>query len=442
MYDPLLTTAIPSHQPYPDSYWRSTIDNPRHFSAIDSAKTTDVVVIGGGYTGLTCAYQLAQRYQRNVVLLEANDIAWGCSGRNGGFVLSGTGRLSIAAIEKRFGRDIALKMHKEYETAISWTNELIDLGKIACEPQRFGYLKVAHKKAKVNELKQQAHYLQQQFNSDVRFIDAKELSSYIKLNQGFGALYTPHNFAVNPLKLSLGYADLAQQAGVELHCNSPVIGIEDVASHLNVITPSATIRCKKVVIASNGYTPKQFHTSVANRTLPVLSSIIVTRPLTAEELTSCGFSQPLQAMDTRELKYYYRLLPDNRILFGGRGAIRGKNANNPIYKQRLMAALKNTFTGINDVTTDYFWSGWISVSLDDLPRIWAENNVYYSQGYCGSGVSFSGLAGKRLAEKVMGELDTQLPIYASPLKTFPMAPMRRIGQWGFYQWGRFKDAFL
>jgi glycine/D-amino acid oxidase-like deaminating enzyme len=148
-------------------------------------------------------------------------------------------------------------------------------------------------------------------------------------------------------------------------------------------------------------------------------------------------------MDTRTLKYYYRLLPDNRILFGGRGAIRGKDAADPIYARRLLAALKRCFSGLDDLTYQYQWSGWVGVSYDDLPRVaTAEPNLFYAAGYCGSGLSFSALAGKRLAQRVVGEKLPALPIYHSTLPTFPMNVFRRQGQKMFYQWGRFKDQFL
>lgn len=108
-------------------------------------------------------------------------------------------------------------------------------------------------------------------------------------------------------------------------------------------------------------------------------------------------------MDTRILKYYFRLLPDNRLLFGGRGAIQGKSAEKPIYAKRLLQALHQTFPQLREVNKwEHFWSGWVSVSLDDYPRVGkVKDNIYASMGYCGAGVGFTALAGQRLAEAAM-----------------------------------------
>jgi glycine/D-amino acid oxidase-like deaminating enzyme len=149
-------------------------------------------------------------------------------------------------------------------------------------------------------------------------------------------------------------------------------------------------------------------------------------------------------MDTRALKYYYRKLPDNRILFGGRGAITGKSAEDPYYANRLLSVLKTSFPALGSLTIDYAWSGWICMALDDLPHIYQnhENNVFYAMGYCGSGVSFSVQAGKRLAEKVAGKSVPNLPLYQKPLPKFPFAPLRRVGQWGYFHYGKIKDSYF
>ena len=144
-------------------------------------------------------------------------------------------------------------------------------------------------------------------------------------------------------------------------------------------------------------------------------------------------------MDTRELKYYYRLLPDNRILFGGRSAISGKASNDPKYQQRLLAELKETFVGLEKVSLDYVWSGWISVAFDQMPHLFrTSDDIFYATGYCGSGVSFSSWAGDALG-KMINEESFQSPLLTE-LPRFPFSPFRRLGQRMFYQYGRLKDA--
>lgn len=440
MYDPLKDSTPGCNESYPEHYWAPENTDTK-FTALTEDKKSDVVVIGSGFTGLVCAYYLAHEFDRNVILLEANQLAWGCSGRNAGFVLKSTGRLSLADIHRKWGEDIAKGMYDEYQGAVDLLNELIDKIDIDCEVMRKGYLKIAHKPSLSDSLKQQAGFLQKQFGDSVQYIEGDAVKAHINADYAKCALFYPDSFALNPMKLAQGYADLAVKAGVTIHTGSPVINISSKDGKHFVETAKARIECHDVVIATNGYTPKKFHQLLDNRTLPVLSSIIVTEPLTEEQLAMCGMDIGLQVMDTRELKYYYRILPDRRILFGGRGAIQGKNANHPIFKQRLRQGLVTAFPLLADIQVDYFWSGWISVSIDDMPRIWSEDGIHYATGYCGAGVSFTAQAGKRLAQRVVGEkIPSHLPLYNSPLKKFPMAQFRRMGQWGFYQYGRFKDA--
>ena len=179
--------------------------------------------------------------------------------------------------------------------------------------------------------------------------------------------------------------------------------------------------------------------------MPVLSQIIVTQPLTESELANCNFLTSNVAMDTRALKYYFRKLPDNRLLFGGRGAIHGKNAEDPYYSNRLLKVLKSSFPSLNQVKIAYSWSGWICMALDDLPHIVKgdpSGNLFYSAGYCGNGVSFAVQAGKRLAQKVAGQEVPNLPFYEKALPNFPLPSFRRLGQWGYFQYGKIKDGWF
>ena len=153
------------------------------------------------------------------------------------------------------------------------------------------------------------------------------------------------------------------------------------------------------------------------------------------------------------MKYYYRVLPDGRLLFGGRGAVKGRDADNASEKQRLYRAMVKSFPSLSGIAMDYFWSGWVSVSLDSMPRIFIDNevsgnnlkrssgNIGYAMGYCGSGVSFAAFAGQRLAQRMMGsnDVDLSLPLYRSPLKTYPFAQARRLALHGLYQWAKIAE---
>ncbi|MCH8536752.1 MAG: FAD-binding oxidoreductase [Alkalimonas sp.] len=446
MYDPLLDKHPGAGQPYPSSYWfaEQTKPLPQH-AALSGDISADVVVIGAGYTGLSAARELAERFSQQVVLLEAHQPGWGCSGRNAGFVLKGTGRLGPLQLARRFGVQQAQACYAEYQHAFELVQALQQRGRIACQPQAPGYYKLAHHSRFLAGFRQQVEFANQQLGESLQLLSQAELQQRLADHQAQGAIFDPNCYGLNPLQLALGYAAMATNVGVTVYGASPVTNWRSEQGYHRLITQQGSVRAKKVLIASNGYTPKNFHPLLQGRLLPVLSSVIVTRPLTPNELAACGIhGQPI-VMDTRALKYYYRLLPDGRLLFGGRGAIRGRDADKPRYGAQLLAALKQSFPMLSQITLDYQWSGWVAVSLDDLPHLYQAPmdspyvGVSYAAGYCGSGLSFSALAGQRLAELAMGQAIPSLPCYQQPLRTFPLARWRRVGQWLYYQWGRWQD---
>lgn len=441
MYDPLIESYPKPWQGYPTSYWASGTLLPQDCS-LKSDIDADVTIIGAGYTGLSAAYQLSRKHDLKVVVLDANEAGWGCSGRNAGFVLAGTGRLSLTQIAAKWGQQVSKEVHREYTQSIDSVNRMITRGNIQCEKTTGGYLRIAHNKEQSALLKQQSSKLQTIYQDNVEYLDSASIhSEFLKSEQCFGGIYYPNSFAVNPLKLVQGYHQLATNSGAQVFTNSPAIDWQRRQARHYIRTPQGSVSSDKVIVATNGYTSKKLHSIVANRHFPVLSSVIVTRPLSPKEIESIGIRAGLMAMDTRPMKYYYRLLPDNRILFGGRGAIKGKDAEHQIYSERLVQGLISTFPSLKRISVAYFWSGWVSVSYDDYPRIWQsdDDSIHYAMGYCGSGLAFATQAGKRLAQKVAGESALpDLPFWQTELKKFPFAPMRRLGLRAYYRWAKLK----
>ena len=454
MYDPMLENSPGCGEEYPQSYWADVSDSkagnvPQDDGVVEQSLDVDVAIIGAGYTGLSCALHLAREHGIKAHIFEANQTAWGCSGRNAGFILKSSGRKPYATMQQQWGEGVMRGIYNEMCAGVETVNNLISEG-IDCDQQEAGFIKVAHKPSMFKSLQAQAKLQQQMFNYDVQILSKAELyQHYMADENAYGAIRYQDGFGLNPLKLAWGYQKLARQAGVKIHTSSPISFVNNNTKNtISLKTNKAEVKARKVVIATNGYTPKGFHPLVANRTLPVLSQIIVTTPLSKEQLAACNLLTNNVVMDTRALKYYYRKLPDNRILFGGRGAITGKNADDPYYSQRLLSVLKTSFPALNDLAIDYAWSGWICMSLDDLPHIYQgergsiDENIFYAMGYCGSGVSFSVQAGKRLAEKVAGKTLPNLPLYNKALPKFPFAPLRRIGQWGYFHYGKIKDSYF
>jgi len=452
MYDPLKHTSPGQGEPYPASYWADCSGvAPVDQGPINSDIKVDVAIIGGGYTGLSCALHLAEQHGIKSHILEANQTAWGCSGRNAGFILKSTGRKPYSSMIKQWGREVAHGIYNEVCEGVESVNQLVtqinQQTDINCEPQSKGYLRVAHKPSMLKELREQSRLLETEFNYKAEILTQDQIKTdYFDSKNAFGAIRFEDGYGINPLKLAWGYQLLAQQAGVSIHTGSPVTHWEKSQNCQQILTtPNGTVTADKVVIATNGYTPQGFHPAVDNRTLPVLSQIIVTEPLSDAQLKETNFLTDNVVMDTRALKYYFRKLPDNRILFGGRGAISGKDADDPYFANRLLKVLRENFPPLNKINIDYSWSGWISISLDDLPHICQadeQGNVFYSMGYCGNGVSFAVQAGKRLAQKVAGVEVPNLPFYSKQLSEFPFAKFRRVGQWGYFHYGKVKDLWF
>lgn len=445
MYDPLHDKSPGCGLDYPKSYWADTSGlSPINNQTLEQDLDVDVAIIGGGYTGLSCALHLAREYGIKAHIFEANQTAWGCSGRNAGFILKSSGRKSFSQMERQWGEEVMRNIYHEMASGAERVKSLIGEG-IDCDVQPAGYLKVAHKANKFKELIALAELQKKMFGYDVQILSKQDVrTQYMDDKNAFGAIRYQDGFGLNPLKLAKGYQQLAEQAGATIHCATPVEQLNSHKHHQELITPQAKVNAKKVVIATNGYTPKGFHSLISNRTLPVLSQIIVTEPLTEQQLADSNILTNNVVMDTRALKYYYRKLPDNRLLFGGRGAITGKGAEDPYYANRLLSVLKTSFPALKQLTIDYAWSGWICMALDDIPHIYQneQQSVFYSMGYCGAGVSFSVQAGKRLADKVAEQQVPNIPLYNKPLPTFPFAPLRRVGQWGYFHYGKIKDSYF
>ena len=429
-YDPLISRGVSSSLPAASSYWHAT-HQPMAQPPLHKKISTDYLIIGGGYTGLSAAITLAQAKQ-DVTLLDANSLGFGCAGRNGGFILSGSGRLSLSAIKDKWGHTVATGMQ-------------VDL-------VEGPYLKLAHNVKQAEQLCASAKHLASNFNVPSTTLTPKDLSARFGIEGAYGGVEL-EGACLHPLKLASEYARVAKELGATLFYDSPAIRIEKQKTGYLVTTPSGSVSAKHILIATNAYTPKRFHKSVDNKQFPVQSSIFVTAPLNDEQRASTGLTTPMSFMDTRMMKYYYRVLPDGRLLFGGRGAVKGKDADNATEKKRLYDAMVKSFPALKGIAMDYFWSGWVSVSLDSMPRIFvnseassnnAKRSAYsigYAMGYCGSGVSFAAFAGQRLAQRMMGtsDVDLSLPIYQSPLKTYPFPKARRLALHGLYQWAKIAE---
>ena len=333
--------------------------------------------------------------------------------------------------------------HSEVTEGFETFEDLI--AKIDCEPQRGGHLYVAHRQRSFEGISAESKVLNDVFGNGTRVVSASELrSDFVNEAEAVGAIHEPLGTGVHPAKLAFGYQRMARELGARIHPGSPVQHIEAQRGGFRLRTPGGTVRARAVGIATGAYTAPGMTPLLRGRCMPILSNSIVTRPLTADELDATGFRTRQVITDTRTLRFYYRLLPDNRVQIGSRSAVTGAEATQERHLQLLIDGLHRKFPPLRGIDIDYSWWGWVDVSHDMMPRIFRpdpKQKLVYALGYGGNGVSYSAQAGRRMAQMIAGkEFGGQdLPIFTSPLPGHLFAPFRRLGQRMLYRWYHMRD---
>lgn len=458
LYDPLVHGDPGRGRAYAPTYWVATAGPPPETDGpLRQDIDADVVVVGSGATGLATAMYLAREYGVQAVVLEANQAAWGCSSRSGGQGQNANGRLKRSQWIQRWGRDTAKRLDAEvregFENFRALTREL------DCDAHDGGHLYVAHRDKKLAYLRHECEVMREVFGYDARMLSRDEVHrGYCREQDAAGALLEPDGVGVHPLKLSYGLLRAARAAGARVHTASPVLGWQTEAGVHHVRTPGGTVRTRRIALCTGGYTGQQISPLTRNRLMPVLSNSVVTRPLTDAEIEATGFRSQTFLTDTRTLRFYYRLLPDKRLQIGSRSSISGADAGHPVHLKLLTDAIARKFPPLAGIQIDYSWWGWVDVSHDMMPRIvQAEDapGVWYALGYGGNGVSSSTWAGRRLAQRIvgqdLGEKVFELPIYRGDLP-YPnvlglvesplFAPFRRFGQHVLYKWYWLRDEVI
>jgi glycine/D-amino acid oxidase-like deaminating enzyme len=440
-YDPLVSKGPGHNRDYAPTYWIATAGKPPESDgAIVRDVDTDVAIIGSGYTGLACAVHLAREFGIKASVLEANRVAWGCSTRNGGQGQNASGRLTRSQWIARWGLDVARRLHAEIEDGFETFEDMVRNSPIDCEPQRGGHLYIAHRQRTLERIAAESSILNEKFGYSTRVISGEELRrNFVDEAEAVGAVHEPLGTGIHPAKLAFGYLQMARALGARVHTASPVQEIERRGTSFLLRTPGGTVRARAVAIATGAYTSLGLTPVLQGRCMPILSNSLVTRPLTEAELEATGFRTRQVITDTRTLRFYYRLLPDNRVQIGSRSAITGADATHPRHLQLLIDGLHRKFPPLRGIEIDYSWWGWVDVSHDMIPRIFRpdpQQNLFYALGYGGNGVSYSAQAGRRMAQMIAGQTfkGQDLPIFTSPLPGHPLAPFRRLGQRMLYRW--------
>lgn len=444
-YDPMTAPNLGPGSDYAPTYWIGTAGGiPDDDGPVTGDMDVDVAVIGSGYTGLSTAIHLSKMHGIKATVLEANGVAYGCSTRNGGQAQISSGRLKRSQWITRWGLDAARALHDEVVEAFDLFRGLIRDHGIDCQPQDGGHYYIAHKASAMPALESETRLLNETFGYGARMLDRDELFRTVaRDHEAHGAMWEPDGVGIHAARLAFGYLRVARELGATVHPDSPVQGwvLKDGIHHLR--TPGGTVRARRVAVATAAYAPRALHPRLKDRLMPIMSNSVVTRVLTPDELDAVGIRKLSPLTDTRTLRHYYRLLPDNRLQIGSRAAITGRDAANPAHLKALRESMARKFPVLRGIDLDYSWWGWVDVSHDMMPRITGLPDLpgaFYALGYGGNGVMYSAMAGRRMAQLVAGEKVPDLPIFNTELphegwKT----PFRRLGQWGLYHLYHFRD---
>lgn len=384
---------------YPASYYAATASAWPPPPSLKGDETTDVCVVGAGYTGLSAALHLAERGYA-VTLIDAERVGFGASGRNGGQL--GTGhRKDQRALEEKLGRDWAHRLWALAEDSVATVKGLIAKHNMECDLKP-GVLQAAWKKGDTEWFREEQDHLANEYGyTQTRFIPPDEMREMVATTRYHGGLLDNGAAHLHPLNYALGMARAAKAAGVTIYENSRVTKI-DHTDPAKVHTADGSVTAKFVVMACNGYL-KNLEPRIAGRIIPVNNFIIATEPL-GEAAARALIRDNVAVQDTKFVIDYYRLSADHRLLFGG-----GENYSSKFPRDIAAFVRKpmlRIFPQLEDVKIDYSWGGTLAITMPRLPDFGRlAPHVFYAQGYSGQGINIATLAGKLMAEAVAGQAE-------------------------------------
>ncbi|MEH6686845.1 MAG: FAD-binding oxidoreductase [Halopseudomonas sabulinigri] len=431
-------SATHTHEHAP-SYYAASANRQLSLPVLQGEEQADVCIIGGGFTGLNTAIELAQKGM-SVVLLEAHQIGWGASGRNGGQIIRGVGH-DVDQFEKQIGAEGVRNLKLMGIEAVDIVKRRVTEFGIDCD-LTMGYCDLANKPAHMESfLADKADLESLGYSHEMRMIERDQLHTVVNSDRYIGGMTDMGSGHLHPLNLALGEAAAAQQLGARLFEHSAVTQI-DYGPNLTVHTSTGKVKAKQLVIGCNAYLGR-LNPKLSGSVIPAGSYVIATEPL-GEERARALIPQNMALCDQRVALDYYRLSADHRLLFGGACHYSGRDpADIAAYMQPKMLKV---FPQLAGVKIDYQWGGMIGIGANRLPQIGKlpdQPNVFYAQAYSGHGVNATHLSARLLAEAISGQASSGFDLFAKvPHMAFPggqrfRAPLLAMGM----LWEQTKELF-
>ncbi len=388
------------------NYWVETVAERAVGSSDLLPELVDVAVIGAGFCGLSAGLALAKRGLR-VAVLEAETLGWGASCRNGGMVLTGM-KLPVPTLIGRYGRDAVQKMYAASLESIELVERIVREEGIECSFARCGHLEVACKQKHFDDYAASAAEIQREFNHELRIIPKSELRAEIGSEIYFGGMVDESSVSVNPAQYVSGLAKAAQRAGAGLYDHARVTGVkrqvESGKKSFLVETARGAVTAKEVILATGAYTGSATP-ALQKKLIPIGSYIIATEVLPAELALELS---PRNRMiyDSKHFLYYYRLTPDNRMLFGGRAAFFPESESTVRESAELLRrGMIEVYPQLAQTKVEFVWGGTLDFALDVMPHAGKIDEMYFAMGFAGHGVAAATWMGAKLAGVICGDAD-------------------------------------
>jgi len=401
------------------NYWITTAAMPPA-TGDPFPERVEVVVIGAGFTGLSAARTLAKRGV-NVAVLEANNIGWGASSRNGGMVLTGL-KLGVETLAARYGTELTRRMYAASLESIDLVENLVREERIECDFSRCGHLEVACKQSHFDSYARSVEVIAKEFNHHLRTVPRADLSSEIGSNIYFGGIVDETSAGLNPARYVAGLAEAALRAGANVYEGTKVQQIErgsrNGTTGFKIKTNRGAVFARNVLVATSGYTSAATP-ALQRKVIPIGSFIITTEPVSdslARELSPCN----RMIYDSKHFLYYYRLTPDNRMLFGGRASFFPETKDTVRRSAEILRrGMVEVFPQLRETRIAHAWGGTLDFCFDTMPHAGEIDGIHYALGYAGHGVAMATFLGMKVAEQICGGTG-EIPYAAIP---FPGAPL-------------------
>ena len=387
---------------YIDCYYSRTLNDEVSYSSLQDDVDTQVCIIGGGLAGIATALGLVERGKK-VVVLESDKIGYGASGRNGGFVLSGFA-CSYKNILKKVGLEDTKALYGLTKDAQKLIRNRIKTHKIKCDPLD-GHL-IASWFEDSSSLDARREFYNEHFSENLESWPKKKMESVLKTDCYFDGLFCPDDFHMHPLNYLRSCAEIAYKKGALIFEKSRAIDYKETVSGLHVFTDKGTVRADHIVFCGSAYF-NDLQKNLKRSCLPVRTYVVKTEPI-SEDLLKETISVPYAIRDTRWADDYYRILPDNSILWGGRVGL-GSAPNN--LDELMLSDMKKIYPQLKNVKAEVSWSGLMGYSVHQMPHIGRfQDNIWFNTNFGGNGVGPT-TAGAEVIASAIAEQDERYRLF-------------------------------